>query len=186
MTRSFRRRAQPRCRLWRVSRHSLAAERGLHGRCAAATWSTGRTEFGAYASFPTVTDIPFSATDSFLGLRYSVGDNTFYGFAQFAGGDLERFGFETTPNIGHRRKRGDCDPGTFNLGDDGLGICRDGPPRQTPPIVPPRLTPTAARGGPQPQRSALIPACVGMRSAAHPSISAVTCAATERESPSRS
>jgi hypothetical protein len=58
----------------------------------------GPTEFGAYASFPTATDIPFSATDSFLGLRYSVGANTFYGFAQFAGGDLERFGFETTPN----------------------------------------------------------------------------------------
>jgi hypothetical protein len=58
----------------------------------------GPDEFGAYASFSTPTDIPFSATDSFLGLRYSVGDNTFYGFAQFAGPDLERFGFETTPN----------------------------------------------------------------------------------------
>ena len=58
----------------------------------------GPTEFGAYASFPTGTDIPFSATDSFLGLRYSVGANTFYGFAQFAGADLERFGFETTPD----------------------------------------------------------------------------------------
>ena len=58
----------------------------------------GPTEFGAYASFPTATDIPFSATDSFLGLRYSVGANTFYGFAQFAGADLERFGFETIPN----------------------------------------------------------------------------------------
>jgi hypothetical protein len=58
----------------------------------------GPTEFGAYASFPTATDIPFSATDSFLGLRYSVGANTFYGFAQFAGSDLKRFGFETIPN----------------------------------------------------------------------------------------
>jgi hypothetical protein len=27
-----------------------------------------------------------------------VGADAFYGFAQFAGGDLERFGFETTPN----------------------------------------------------------------------------------------
>jgi hypothetical protein len=59
----------------------------------------GPAEFGAYAAFPTATDIPFSATDSFLGLRYMIGDNTFYGFAQFAGGDLERFGFETTPNM---------------------------------------------------------------------------------------
>ena len=59
----------------------------------------GPAEFGAYAAFPTATDIPFSATDSFLGLRYAVGANTFYGFAQFAGSDLERFGFETTPNM---------------------------------------------------------------------------------------
>jgi hypothetical protein len=58
----------------------------------------GPAEFGQYASFPTATDLPFSATDSFLGLRYSVGADTFYGFAQFAGSDLERFGFETTPN----------------------------------------------------------------------------------------
>jgi hypothetical protein len=58
----------------------------------------GPAEFGAYAAFPTATDIPFSATDSFLGLRYAVGANTFYGFAQFAGADLERFGFETMPN----------------------------------------------------------------------------------------
>jgi hypothetical protein len=58
----------------------------------------GPDQFGAYASFATATDIPFSATDSFLGLRYTVGDNTFYGFARFAGGDLEGYGFETTPN----------------------------------------------------------------------------------------
>ena len=49
--------------------------------------------------FPTATDIPYSSSDSFLGLRYTIGDDTFYGFAQFAGGDLERYGFETTPNI---------------------------------------------------------------------------------------
>jgi hypothetical protein len=59
----------------------------------------GPDQFGSYASFPTATDIPFSATDSFLGLRYTVGDNTFYGFARFAGPDLEAYGFVTTPNI---------------------------------------------------------------------------------------
>ena len=58
----------------------------------------GPGQFGSYASFPTATDIPDSSVDSFLGLRYTIGANTFYGFAQFAGGDLERFGFETTPN----------------------------------------------------------------------------------------
>lgn len=58
----------------------------------------GPDQFGSYASFPTATDIPNSSVDSFLGLRYTVGDDTYYGFAQFAGGDLERDGFETTPN----------------------------------------------------------------------------------------
>ena len=58
----------------------------------------GPDQFGSYAGFATATDIPYSSTDSFLGLRYMVGDNTFYGFAQFAGGDLEHYGFETTPN----------------------------------------------------------------------------------------
>lgn len=48
--------------------------------------------------FPAATDILDSATDSFLGLRHTIGAETFYGFAQFAGGDLERDGFETTPN----------------------------------------------------------------------------------------
>jgi len=58
----------------------------------------GPAEFGQYASFPTATDIPYSSTDSFLGLRYTIGADTFYGFAQFAGADLERYGFETTAN----------------------------------------------------------------------------------------
>ncbi len=58
----------------------------------------GPDQFGSYASFPTATDIPYSSTDSFLGLRYMVGADTYYGFAQFAGGDLEAYGFETTPN----------------------------------------------------------------------------------------
>jgi len=58
----------------------------------------GPDQFGSYAGFPTATDIPYSSSDSFLGLRYTVGADTYYGFAQFAGGDLERYGFETTPN----------------------------------------------------------------------------------------
>jgi hypothetical protein len=59
----------------------------------------GPDQFGSYASFPTATDIPDSSIDSFLGLRYTIGDDTFYGFARFSGGDLEAYGFETTPNI---------------------------------------------------------------------------------------
>jgi hypothetical protein len=59
----------------------------------------GPDQFGSYASFPTATEIPDSSIDSFVGLRYTVGDDTFYGFARFSGGDLEAYGFETTPNI---------------------------------------------------------------------------------------
>jgi hypothetical protein len=58
----------------------------------------GPDQFGSYASFPTATDIPYSSGDSFLGLRYTVGADTYYGFAQFAGPDLELYGFQTTPN----------------------------------------------------------------------------------------
>lgn len=58
----------------------------------------GPLEFGQFASFMTTTPIPYSATDSFLGLRYTVGSETFYGYAQFAGSDFEGYGFETTPN----------------------------------------------------------------------------------------
>ncbi len=58
----------------------------------------GPDQFGSYASFPTATDIPDSSIDSFLGLQYTVGANTYYGFARFSGGDLEAYGFETTPN----------------------------------------------------------------------------------------
>jgi hypothetical protein len=58
----------------------------------------GPDQFGSYASFPTATEIPDSSVDSFLGLRYTVGTDTYYGFAQFVGGDLEEYGFQTTPN----------------------------------------------------------------------------------------
>ena len=58
----------------------------------------GPDQFGSYASFPTATDIPYSSTDSFLGLRYIIGAGTYYGFARFAGPDLESYGFETMPN----------------------------------------------------------------------------------------
>ena len=58
----------------------------------------GPDQFGSYAGFPTATDIPYSSIDSFLGLRYTIGADTYYGFARFSGGDLEGYGFETTPN----------------------------------------------------------------------------------------
>ena len=100
----------------------------------------GPDQFGSYASFPTATDIPYSSGDSFLGLQYTVGANTYYGFARFAGGDLEGYGFETNSQHRHRRKFPGCaGPGTFNLGNDDAGLYRGGP-RRAPPIVSPRLT----------------------------------------------
>jgi hypothetical protein len=59
----------------------------------------GPDQFGSYSGFAAATDVPDSSIDSFLGLRYTVGDDTFYGFARFSGGDLEAYGFETVPNI---------------------------------------------------------------------------------------
>jgi hypothetical protein len=58
----------------------------------------GPDQFGSYAGFPSAAEIQYSSGDSFLGLRYTVGANTFYGFAQFAGPDLEVYGFQTIPN----------------------------------------------------------------------------------------
>jgi PEP-CTERM motif len=53
---------------------------------------------GSYSSFASATDIPYSSTDSFLGLKYTVGANIFYGYAEFAGADFEGYGFETIAN----------------------------------------------------------------------------------------
>ena len=58
----------------------------------------GPDQFGSYSGFGAATDIPYSSGDSFLGLRYTVEADTYYGFAQFDGSDLEVYGFETTPN----------------------------------------------------------------------------------------
>lgn len=58
----------------------------------------GPSSFPGFGSVPTATAAPFSATDSFLGLSYTVGSDVFYGYARFAGFELESFGFETDAN----------------------------------------------------------------------------------------
>ena len=96
-------------------------------------------------------------------------------------GDLELYGFETTPNTDiDANSRAVPELSTWAmmvLGFVGTSC------RQAPPVVAPRLTPKARGGATASSRH---PRCAGMTEAAHPSISAVTCAATERESPSRS
>ena len=53
---------------------------------------------GKFSSFASATEIPNSSTESLLGLEYSKGADLFYGYALFAGGFLDSYGFETIPN----------------------------------------------------------------------------------------
>ena len=171
LTRSFRRRARPKCRAL-AGFLAFPSSRARSSRtCAAAlTCSSGRT-----SSAPTRLSRPrrtfliprptaSSAFATWLGTTPSTGSRNSPGAILNATGSRRR---PTPPSTRISQSAG---PGSFNLGDDDAGICRDGPRRQAPPIVSLRLTPKA-RGG---------------VASAHPSISAVTCAATERASPSRS
>lgn len=54
-------------------------------------------QFVGYASPATV---PFSITDTIVGLRFDLGQGFQYGYAQIAGAAIEGFRFETTPGVG--------------------------------------------------------------------------------------
>lgn len=58
----------------------------------------GPNTFPGFGSVPTPTRASFTLTDSDLGLRYSVGSDFFYGYARFAGSQIESIAFETSPN----------------------------------------------------------------------------------------
>jgi hypothetical protein len=58
----------------------------------------GPNSFPGFSSIPDPTRAPFSLTASDLGLRFSVGDDDFFGFARFAGSNLISVGFETSAN----------------------------------------------------------------------------------------
>jgi hypothetical protein len=58
----------------------------------------GPDEFGQYASFTDTTRIPASLSAGDLGLRYTVGADTYYGYARTEGSRLVSFGFETQAN----------------------------------------------------------------------------------------
>ena len=81
-----------------------------------------------FASYPTAANIAYSASDSFLGLAYSVNSNTYYGFAEFAGPDLEKYAFETVANMpidANAVAAGTPEPSTWAMlliGVAGLGL----------------------------------------------------------------
>lgn len=54
-------------------------------------------QFIGYASPAT---IPFSITDTIVGLRFDLGQGFQYGYAQIAGAAIKGFRFETTPGVG--------------------------------------------------------------------------------------
>ena len=56
--------------------------------------------FPSYASFPTLTEIPFSLTPGDLALRYFVGDDAFYGYARLNGNGTLDFAFQNQANVG--------------------------------------------------------------------------------------
>lgn len=62
------------------------------------TVTYGPNEFGAYTSFPSPTTVRFSNGENFLGLRATVGADTFYGFAFTTNSVLNGYGFETMAN----------------------------------------------------------------------------------------
>ena len=55
---------------------------------------------GGFGSFPNPTTVPFTNGDNFLGLRVTVADRNYYGFAYTTNTVLNSYGFETAPNVG--------------------------------------------------------------------------------------
>ena len=58
----------------------------------------GPDTFPGFSSITDPTRAPFSLTASDLGLRFTVGEDDFFGFARFAGSNLISVGFETSAN----------------------------------------------------------------------------------------
>jgi hypothetical protein len=55
---------------------------------------------GGYASFASLTSIPFTNGNNFLGLRVTDGGQDYYGFLFTTDARLNSYGFETTANTG--------------------------------------------------------------------------------------
>lgn len=54
-------------------------------------------ELYGFSSSPMPGIIPFSAADDFIGLAFTLGDGTHYGYAEVAGPLLVRYGYDSTP-----------------------------------------------------------------------------------------
>ena len=55
---------------------------------------------GGFGSFPTLTSVPFTNGENFLGLRVTSGGQDFYGFAFTTDSTFNGFAFETLPGVG--------------------------------------------------------------------------------------
>lgn len=55
---------------------------------------------GGFGSFPTLTNIPFSNGENFLGLRVTSGGQDFFGFAFTTNSTLNSIGFESRAGVG--------------------------------------------------------------------------------------
>ena len=53
---------------------------------------------GGFGSFPTLTTIPTTNGNNFLGLRVTSGGQNYYGFLYSTNATLNSYGFETSPN----------------------------------------------------------------------------------------
>ena len=60
---------------------------------------SGPDLFTQFASYPTATVIPYSISPGDLALRYTVGQDNFYGIARFEGPQLDLLRFETVADV---------------------------------------------------------------------------------------
>ena len=55
---------------------------------------------GGYAEYPTLTEVPYSNGDKYLGLRVTSNGQNYYGFAYTTNSVLNSYGFETSAETG--------------------------------------------------------------------------------------
>ena len=54
-------------------------------------------ELYSFSSFPSASTIPNSPADDYIGLAFTLGDGTHYGYAEVAGATLVSYGYESAP-----------------------------------------------------------------------------------------
>ena len=82
-------------------------------------------ELYSFSSFPTASIIPFSAADDYIGLAFTLGDGTHYGYAEVNGPTLVSYGYESTPGtsiLTGATAAAVPEPATITLLAAGLGL----------------------------------------------------------------